>query len=247
MTMKIDKNNPKNRLVLALDVNKKEDALALVRELKDYIGIFKIGLQLFTSYGPQIVQEIQSEGCKIFFDAKFHDIPNTVAKASDNIAKLGVDIFDIHVTGGSKMIKAAVKTAKNTAQKNDLEPPVMLGITILSSLDQAFLNEELQIKYQIDDYVLKLATLAKNNGLDGVVASVREAAKIKETLGDSFVILCPGIRPAWADVNDQSRIATPAEAIKQGADFMVVGRPITQAENRVEAAKKILDEISSVI
>jgi orotidine-5'-phosphate decarboxylase len=245
--MALNFQNPKDRLVLALDVDTQEEAIALVKELKDYVGIYKVGLQLLTRQGPEIVKAIQEEGCKIFFDAKFHDIPNTVSKASQNAVKLGVNIFDVHVTGGSKMMKAAAETVRQTAIELDIPKPLLLGITILSSLDQSFLTDEIQIDFQLDEYAMRLAKLAKRNELDGVVASVKEVAKIKQACGKEFVVLCPGIRPAWAAKNDQSRIATPQEAIKQGADLMVVGRPITAAENRVEAARKILEEIESAL
>lgn len=236
-------NKAKDRLVLALDIDTKEEAFELVSELHEYVGIFKVGLQIITSEGPEIVKCIQEKGCKLFFDGKFHDIPNTIAKASANVTRLGADIFDVHVAGGSKMIKAAVKESVKVAEKYNIPKPTILGITVLSSIDQTLLTEELAVPEQIDAHVTRLALLAKESGLDGVVASVKEVEQIRKACGKDFLIMCPGIRPTWAEVNDQKRIATPAEAIRLGADLLVVGRPITAAENRVNAAKKILSEI----
>lgn len=237
----------KDKLVLALDVDTKEEAREIVYALKDYVGTFKIGLQLFSKEGPEIVKIIQGEGCKVFFDGKFHDIPNTVAKASANVVKLGVNIFDVHITGGSKMLKASSEIAKTTALELGLSEPVMLGISILSSIDQQLLTNELKINMDINEYVVNLALLAKQNCLTGVVASVNEVCSIRKACGRDFIILCPGIRPEWAAVNDQKRIATPTEAIKRGADLLVVGRPITAQADKVSASKRILEEIEAAL
>ncbi|MGD9580479.1 MAG: orotidine-5'-phosphate decarboxylase [Vampirovibrionia bacterium] len=237
----------KDKLVLALDVDTKEEAKNLIYQLKDYVGTFKIGLQLFSKEGPEIVKIIQGEGCKVFFDGKFHDIPNTVAKASANVVKLGVDIFDVHITGGSKMLTETSNIVKDTALKAGCNPPVVLGITVLSSIDQYVLSNELKVDFNINDYVVNLALLAKQNGLTGVVASVNEAINIRKACGDNFVILCPGIRPEWASVNDQKRIATPTNAIKAGADLLVIGRPITAQADKVTASKRILEEIEEAM
>lgn len=245
--MNKNKYLPKNRIVLALDVDSKEEASKLIKELKNYVGTFKVGLQLLSKEGPEIVKIIQEEGCNIFYDAKFHDIPNTVAMASANITRLGVNIFDIHISGGSKMISAAVEECRKVATSLNIPKPAMLGITVLSSINTEILNNDINVPIPVDEYVIHLAKLAKDCGLDGVVASVKEAKLIREACGEDFIILCPGIRPSWAATNDQARIATPAEAIKQGADLMVIGRPITAASNRVEAAKKILEEIEQVM
>lgn len=237
----------KDKLVLALDVDTKEEAKEMVYELKEYVGTFKIGLQLFSKEGPEIVKMIQGEGCRVFFDGKFHDIPNTVAKASANVVKLGVNIFDVHITGGSKMLKASSDMAKTTALEMGLSNPIILGISVLSSIDQQLLTNELKIRMDINEYVVKLALLAKQNGLTGVVASVNESQNIRKACGEDFIILCPGIRPSWAAVNDQKRIATPSEAIKNGADLLVVGRPITSQSDRISASKRILEEIEEAL
>ena len=245
--MELDRKTAKDRLILALDVDTMEEAKALVLELKDYVGIFKVGLQLFTSVGPEIIKLIHDEGGDIFFDGKFHDIPNTVAKANMNLVKHGVTFFNLHISGGSKMITTSIKAARETAKRYNFSKPVILGVTLLTSFGQRTLTEELTVDMNIDDYVGKLAKLAKDSGLDGVVASATDIPKIRKTCGDDFIILCPAIRPTWSVVNDQVRVVTPTDAIKAGVDYMVVGRPITSATDKVSAAKLILDEIEEAL
>lgn len=245
--MKIDQKNAKDRLILALDVDTLEEAKSLVDELKDYVGIFKVGLQLFTSVGPEIIKFIHGEGGKIFFDGKFHDIPNTVAKANINLVRHGVTFFNIHISGGSKMIATSIKTARETAKREGLPKPVILGVTLLTSFGQRTLTEELGVSKNIDDYVSSLARLAQTSGLDGVVASATDVPKIRKECGNDFIILCPAIRPTWSVVNDQIRVVTPADAIRAGVNYMVIGRPITAAKDRVSAAKLILEEIEEAL
>jgi orotidine-5'-phosphate decarboxylase len=245
--MELERNNAKDRLILALDVDTMEEAKSLVVDLKDYVGIFKVGLQLFTSVGPEIIKLIHGEGGRIFFDGKFHDIPNTVAKANMNLVKHGVTFFNLHISGGSKMISTSIKAAKETAKRYNLPKPTILGVTLLTSFGQRTLTEELEVDMNIDDYVGKLAKLAKDSGLDGVVASATDIPKIRKACGKDFLILCPAIRPTWSVVNDQVRVVTPTDAIKAGVDFMVVGRPITSAIDKVSAAKLILDEIEEAL
>ena len=215
---------PKDRLILALDVDTLDEAKELVFELKDYVGIFKVGLQLFTSVGPEIIKIIHEEGGKIFFDGKFHDIPNTVAKANANLVKHGVTFFNMHIQGGSKMITTSTKLARETAKLHKLPRPVILGVTLLTSFGQRTLTEELGVDKNINDYVCRLAKLAKDSGLDGVVASATDAPKIRKAHGQDFIILCPAIRPTWSVVNDQVRFVTPTDAIRAGVDYLVVGR-----------------------
>ncbi len=241
--MKSNIKKPKDRLVLALDVDTLEDAKELVYELKNYVGTFKIGLQLFTSVGPEIIKIIHGEGANIFFDGKFHDIPNTVAKACANLVKHGVTFFDIHVAGGSKMMMTAAKLARETAKRYEQPEPTILGVTLISSFGQRTLTEELGIYANIDDYATKLAMLAKDCGLDGVMVSANDLPNIRKKCAEDFVIMCPAVRPTWSMVNDQIRILTPTDAIKAGGDYLVVGRPITQATKRISAAKMIIDEI----
>ncbi len=245
--MNSQNKSARDRLVLALDVNTLDEAKDLVYELKDYVGVFKVGLQLFTSVGPDIIKMIQGEGREIFFDGKFHDIPNTVAKASANLIKHGVTFFNIHTSGGSKMISTTVKLSKETAKSLGLPKPTILGVTILTSFGQRTLTEELLITKNIDEYVGKLAKLGKDSGLDGIIASATDVPKIRKECGDDFIILCPAIRPTWSVVNDQIRVVTPADSIKMGVDYLVVGRPITAASDRVSAAKLVLDEIEEAL
>jgi orotidine-5'-phosphate decarboxylase len=226
----------KSKIFVALDVESKAKALEIVRDLKGLGACFKIGKQLFTSTGPELVREIVGMGEDVFLDLKYHDIPNTVAKAGVAAAELGVKIFNVHASGGRKMMEA-VRSEMDKLQN----PPLVLAVTILTSLGEDDIRE-VGFDRTIPEQIAKLAKLAKDSGMDGVVASPLEIELIRETCGKDFKILTPGIRPAFAAVNDQKRIATPAEALQKGADFLVIGRPITAAENRREAFLKILEE-----
>lgn len=237
----------KDYIVLALDVDTMEEATTLVRELKDYVGTFKIGLQLYTAVAADIIKMIHDEGGKIFFDGKFHDIPNTVAKASANLVKHGIDFFDVHLQGGSKMLSTTVKLAKETAKKHHMEKPKIIGVSILTSLGQRTLTEEIKVDMTIDEYVLFQAKLAKENGLDGIFATVSDVKKIKQECGEDFAVICPAVRPTWSVVNDQVRVITPSDAIRAGYDYMIIGRPITSAEDRVSAASLIINEIETAL
>lgn len=235
--------NIKEKIVLALDVDTLEDAKNLIIELKDYVGVFKVGLQLYTQNGNEIIDFMTEQGLEFFLDVKLLDIPNTVAKASENIVKRGASFFNIHTLGGSEMMKQCVKSAKTTAQELGQKEPFILGVTVLTSISDEILNNELEINQKASDYVLKLAKLAKDSGLDGVVASTWEAKKIKEICGSNFKVLCPGIRPEWSLKNDQKRAATPKIAIEEGADYLVIGRAVTAAEDRIKAMEMIYEEI----
>ena len=226
----------KSKIFVALDVETKEKALEIVGDLKGLGACFKIGKQLFTSTGPELVREIVGMGEDVFLDLKYHDIPNTVAKAGVAAAELGVKIFNVHASGGRKMMEA-VREEMNKLTN----PPLVLAVTILTSLGEDDIRE-VGFDRSIPEQIAKLAKLAKESGMDGVVASPLEIELIRETCGKDFKILTPGIRPAFAAVNDQKRIATPAEALRKGADYLVIGRPITAAENRREAFLKILEE-----
>ena len=226
----------KSKIFVALDVETKEKALEIVGDLKGLGACFKIGKQLFTSTGPELVREIVGMGEDVFLDLKYHDIPNTVAKAGVAAAELGVKIFNVHASGGRKMMEAVRSEMDKLAN-----PPLVLAVTILTSLGEEDIRE-VGFDRTIPEQIAKLAKLAKDSGMDGVVASPLEIELIRETCGKDFKILTPGIRPAFAAVNDQKRIATPAEALRKGADFLVIGRPITAAENRREAFLKILEE-----
>lgn len=232
------------RLIVALDVDTKEKALELVKKLKDEVRIFKIGSELFTSCGPSIVEDIQKQGAKVFLDLKFHDIPNTAAKAAASAVRMGVFLFNVHALGGSDMMKKCAQSVTEEAKKLNIQRPKMIAVTILTSMDGNNLRN-IGINDNMEKQVLKLATLAKDAGLDGVVASPSEIKTIRKELGEGFLIVTPGVRPAWAAKNDQKRIATPKEAIESGASFIVVGRPVTEADDPVEAVKKILEEINN--
>ena len=237
----------KDRIILALDVDTLDEVKELVLELKDYVGYFKIGLPLIINCGFEAVRLIEELGAKCYYDGKFHDIPNTVQKACINLVKNNIHFFNIHIQGGSKMTSAAVKAVKAAAKRLEKEPPVILGVTLLSSFGQRTLTEELCVNKNIEDYVLQLAKVAKESGLDGVVASADEAKRIRKQIGDDFIIVCPATRPTWAGVDDQVRVDTPTKAIQSGVDFMVIGRPITKSEDRVAAAKLIIDEIETAL
>lgn len=246
--MKVKKPITANeRIILALDVDDLKEAEKLVLELKDYVGFFKIGLQLFTSYGFSAIKMVKDNGGKVYCDLKFHDIPNTVSNACSNLIKHNIDFFNLHLQGGSKMVSQVVKTAKETSKALDVEPPTILGVSLLSSFGQRTLTEELGVEKNIEDYIMQLTKIAKNNGLDGVIAGASEAKKIRKEFGEDFIILCPATRPTWAAVNDQVRVDTPTEAINSGVDFMVIGRPITDAQDKIAAINLIIEEINSAL
>jgi orotidine-5'-phosphate decarboxylase len=234
----------KDRLILALDVDDDQEALGIVAELKETVGMFKVGHQLFTAFGPDIVRRIINRGGRVFLDLKYHDIPNTVAKASAEAVKLGVSIFNVHSLGGLDMMKAAAESAKETAEKLNLPSPAVLAVTILTSMDGKSMRKELKITRSLQREVVHLARLAQRAGMHGVVASPQEIKTLRRAVRGEFIILTPGVRPAWADKDDQKRVMTPGEAVKAGADYIVVGRPVLKANDRKAAVKKILEEIT---
>ena len=234
----------KERIILALDVDSREKALALGRQLKDYVGAFKIGMELYNVCGPSIVEEFQKMGAKVFVDLKFHDIPNTVASASRVITRLGAWMFNVHASGGQEMMKKAVEAAQEEAAALGREKPLVLAVTVLTSMNLQQLREEVGIDAgQVEDVVVRWAEMAQKCGMDGVVCSSKEAAVLRKACGPDFRLITPGIRPAWAAADDQKRITTPKQAVELGSDYMVIGRPITKAENPVEAAQKIIKEL----
>jgi len=237
------KLSAKERLVLALDVDDFKKAEGLVGKLSDYVGVFKVGSQLFTAEGTKVINMINERRGKVFLDLKFHDIPNTVARAAEVATKLGVYIFNVHTSGGYEMMKAAAEATAKISQELGIRKPIILGVTLLTSINQEILEKEIGIKKRLKDQVVHLAKLAKTAGLDGVVASSWEIKEIRKACGEDFVILTPGIRPTGKSSDDQKRVMTPREAIKLGSDFLVIGRPIRNASNPVEAAKEILREM----
>ena len=224
-----------------------EDAERYVVLLKDYVGYFKIGIQLVISHGLAAVEMVKKHGGKVFFDGKFNDIPNTVAKASATLLKNGVDFFNLNAVGGSKMMLTTTKLCKETAKKYGLNKPTILAVTMLSSFGQKTLSEELSVKGNIEDYGIHLAKIAKENELDGVVASASEATRIRKEIGEDFLIMCPAIRPSWSVVNDQLRAVSPYEAVRAGVDYLIIGRPITSHDDPIAATKLIINEIEEAI
>ncbi len=244
-------NSAKDHIILALDVSSEQEALNFVYELTEYVGMFKIGLELINSQGLGIVRKITEMGGKIFLDGKFHDIPNTVAGASKAMTRLGVSMFNIHTMGGFEMMSAAVQAAREEASLLQKNPPLILGVTILTSIEQTRMNNEMRIPGSIEDQVIHLAKLAQKASLDGIIASPQEIDAIKKNISSSMLIVTPGVRPSWSATYDQKRIMTPAEAMNKGASYLVIGRPITnpppEVGTSVNAAKLILDEIETLV
>jgi orotidine-5'-phosphate decarboxylase len=232
----------KERLIVALDVETKEKAAGLVKKLSRDVRTFKVGSELFTSCGPEIVEIIKKSGCGVFLDLKFHDIPNTVAKSAAVAAKMGVFMFNVHASGGLDMMKRCADTARDAAKKAGHDQPKIIAVTVLTSMDENNLKT-IGIFDNMETQVLRLARLTKDAGLDGIVASPSELKLIKKELGQEFLVVTPGVRPSWASTDDQKRVATPKEAVDNGADFIVVGRPIIKADDPSAAAKKVLEEI----
>jgi orotidine-5'-phosphate decarboxylase len=224
-----------DKIIVALDVATKENALELVKQLHDQISFFKIGLQLYTAEGPEIVRAVLSTGAKVWLDIKLYDIPNTVARAVESANNLGVHMLTIHLSGGSEMIQAAT-----AARSNNM---LLLGVTVLTSATEQTLRE-IGIAGKVDDQVLRLAKLGVEAGIDGVVASPHEIKKLRMEFGDKIKIAVQGIRPAWAEPGDQKRFMTPREALEAGADYIGIGRPITAHPQPSEAVAKILQELS---
>jgi len=229
----------RDRLIVALDVPKAEIARELVDRLAGRVGMFKVGSQLFTAAGPEIVHEIVGRGEKVFLDLKFHDIPNTVAGAVASASRLGVSLLDVHGLGGRAMLEAAVGALPAVGTR-------LLAITVLTSHDDDSLGQ-IGVDGSVVESVRRLALLAKDAGLDGVVASPHEVSMIREACGPDFLIVTPGIRPAGSAMGDQARPASPATALLHGADYLVVGRPITSAEDPAAAAEAILREMESAL
>lgn len=241
------KTQIKDRLIVALDTSSEQEAIKLIEKLSDCVSYFKVGLELYTSIGPKIFNIIKDKGNKVFFDGKFIDIPNQVKGAVANMVHHRVDMLTLHMAGGLQMLREAKNSANESAQKHNLQPPKILGVSVLTSITGDALQNDLKVQSQIDEYVLHLAMLAFKNNLDGIVCSPQEAKLIREATDKNFLIVTPGVRPSWSKTHDQKRIATPKDAISNGASHIVVGRPITEASNPLDAAKKILDEMESAI
>jgi len=231
---------PKDRLIVALDVETLGQAENLLDRLGDVVTTFKVGSQLFTSSGPRVVELVQKKGGRVFLDLKYHDIPSTVAGAVREAARLGVFMLTVHASGGLAMLKAGVE-ARGVPGK---AAPILLAVTLLTSLDRAALQRELNVPLSVEGQALHLAQLARRAGLDGCVASPHEARMLRNALGPDWVIVTPGVRPAGADRGDQARIASPEAAVGAGADYIVVGRPILEAADPARAAAAIVEAIA---
>jgi orotidine-5'-phosphate decarboxylase len=232
-----------NRILVALDVDSRARALALADTLRGTVAGYKIGKQLFTAEGPDVVRALTSRGDRVFLDLKFHDIPNTVAGAVSSALGTGAWMVNVHASGGSAMMRAAAEAARTSAEKSGATRPLVIGVTVLTSMDDAALAEVGSTR-PVMEQVVHLATLAERAGLDGVVASPQEITAIRQACGPDFVIVTPGIRPAGqAGKDDQARTLTPAAAVAAGATYLVIGRPITGAPDPRSAAEAIAAEI----
>ncbi len=240
----MDLAKAKEKVIVALDVPTREEAMRLVDMLHDEVGAFKIGMQLYNSEGPDIVRDIQESGGKVFVDLKFHDIPNTVAQTTKVITGRRAFMFTVHAGGGHTMLETAGIAAKEMAEQLGVTKPLAIAVTVLTSISQQEFEEELGVKRPIEEQVVIWAKMAQAAGLDGVVASPKEIKAIRNACGNDFIIVTPGIRPVWAATNDQSRIMTPKQAVEAGSTYLVIGRPITAHENPVVAARMIVQEMA---
>jgi orotidine-5'-phosphate decarboxylase len=236
-------SNPKDRIIFALDVEHFADAQKWVNLLKDHIGLFKVGKQLFTHAGPKVIDMIHQKGQQTFLDLKFHDIPNTVAKAGEEATKLNVTMFNLHALGGFEMMKKTVEASGAMAKSLGIPRPLILAVTILTSMDEGTLKE-VGVQGPLMEEVGRLALLASKAGVDGVIASAQEIGIIRERCGGKFLIVTPGIRAPSDKKDDQKRTLTPKEAISAGANYLVIGRPIKEAKDPLEAVQKIIEDIS---
>ena len=233
----------RDRLIVALDTDDGEEIDWLSGTLIDTVRWFKMGFQAFSALGMETFPWFEQNGYNTFVDLKFHDIPNTVARDVGMMTKHGANMINMHASGGLVMMKAARASADDAAYKADIPRPILLGVTILTSIEEVSFRLSFASARTLSEQVVYFAQLAQEAGLDGVVASPLEIEPIRRACGDNFLIVTPGIRPEWAETGDQRRITTPAEAIQRGADYIVVGRPIIEAEDPLEATEMILDEM----
>ena len=239
--------HPTSKILIPLDTDTAEKAAAMAASLQEYVGGFKIGLELVNAAGFGVFDQIRAMAgpdVKIFYDCKFHDIPNTVAGAVRAAAKRGLLMLNIHASGGQAMMQAAVRAASEGADSVGVAKPLVIAVTVLTSIDSYLLETELGIPETAADYAVRLARLAQDSGCDGVVASPQEITAIRQACGPDFCLVIPGIRPAGSDHGDQKRVLTPIDAVRAGADYLVIGRPITAAPDPVAAARAINAEIS---
>jgi orotidine-5'-phosphate decarboxylase len=240
------RSEAQKRLIFALDVDDFAQARSWVEQLHDQVGLFKIGKQLFTRCGPDVVRMVRERGGEVFLDLKYHDIPNTVAKAAVEACKLGVRMFNVHALGGLEMMRTTVQEVNAYCTANNLERPIMLAVTILTSSTEETLRQ-VGIDRPVTEMVPRLAALAQQAGCDGVVASPQEVELIRAVCGADFHIVTPGVRPAFAALDDQKRVTTPAAAIAAGASHLVIGRPISAAADPRQAVALILEEMADAL
>ena len=235
----------KEKVCLALDnLETLEDVKSLVSELKDYVGMYKIGKGSFTKFGPEVVNLIHSIGGEVFLDLKYHDIPNTVKDAAYSATKLGVYMFNVHASGGSEMIKAAREGITEAVEKFNLRKPELISVTVLTSINQDIMNDELRVTGSVEEQVLHLAKLSYDNGADGIVCSAADLDFVKDKLPSNFMYVTPGVKGLVTDAgSDQKRVFTPGNAIRAGSTILVIGRAITNAEDRVKAAQEVLGDM----
>lgn len=232
----------RDRLIVALDVDDLQRVTALVRLLAGQVGMFKVGKQLFTHAGPQAVKLIREMGGEVFLDLKFHDIPTTVAKAAVEATRLGVKMFNVHASGSLEMMRLTVREVQRVCRQESLRRPIMLAVTVLTSLNKSDL-ERVGVGGEVIDQVVRLALLSREAGMDGVVASPHEVAGIRGACGRRFVIVTPGIRLQKGKRNDQKRIMTPEDAVRAGVDYIVVGRPVLEAKDPLDAVRELIAEM----
>jgi orotidine-5'-phosphate decarboxylase len=231
-----------HRIIVPLDVSTFTEAVAWLDRLPQ-VRFWKVGLELFVSTGGDIVGELQKREKRIFLDLKFHDIPNTMAGACRAAARYGVDLLTVHATAGRRALKAATEAVESAAITSQTPATKLLGVTLLTSVNSRDLAFDLKVPVELSEYVLQMAVLSWESGLAGVVCSAKEAAHLRRVCGNDFILVCPGIRPAWAERRDQQRAMTPTEAFAAGADYLVIGRPITEAKNPEDAWQRICAEI----
>lgn len=232
-----------HRIIVPLDVSSREEAIALLDRLPD-VEFWKVGLELFVSTGPSILDELKQRHKRIFLDLKFHDIPNTMAGACRAAGRYGVDLLTVHGVAGRTALQRALEAAREGAESVGLSPPNLLAITLLTSLNSRDLAFDLKVPVELPEYTLQMALLAQESGIQGAVCSPQEATQLRHVCGEEFLLVCPGVRPTWAEGGDQRRVMTPQEALKAGASYLVIGRPITAATDPQGAWRRIIDELT---
>ncbi|AFZ18130.1 orotidine-5'-phosphate decarboxylase [Allocoleopsis franciscana] len=234
-----------DQIIVPLDVPTEQEAIALVEQLPQ-VTFWKVGLELFVSTGPGIIRFLKNQQKRVFLDLKFHDIPNTMAGAIRQVSTYGVDLITVHATAGRRALEAVNVAARDGAQQAGYPSPKLIAITLLTSLTSRDLAFDLKVPVELPEYALQMALLAQESSLNGAVCSPQEVAQLRQVCGDDFLLVCPGVRPSWAQADDQKRSMTPSDAIKAGADYLVIGRPITAAPEPVAAWEKICEELAAL-